>query len=759
MQHGTHFRRRDARSGAYVTHDSESLARANAPESSSPGVRCSSICENLESVAPREDMVHHSSQMGIRQLTSGICAIVVTCALTTCPVLSAPSLQRIGTHNESNLEFQYMQTGAGTRCGSDLFVVEHVHWKCLRRGADGKVTVVEFGRMNAVGTSYALTLRGPTLGDPRILLATARINPRIDALDPMTGLTVTVGSLTGVKLSDPPMLADHDGDGIPALVVFPLQGNARIVRLPPEPGQPLEVVKNLEFTPTFAGQLDADPQSELAVTLTSSTTGFRDSATLAWEPFSITGGVSFAVDWDRDGVDELVTGHMNRTEFVDLNSGAPPAALSHGWISRSREHSVVHWSNDSPDIAFWSMEGLVVVDPVQARVLAEFPGEPGLPTNARAVALPIDWDDDGDGDLLWSGEDESRLYLLRQGAGLSLLQQSVDLALAGYALVDGKPLLATIAREFSTAGTLRRQLRNPKTLKPDFDAPIEVSSNTGLCRVADIHPDPGTETICAEGSASAQLLASDGTTTLWTLAVSDPRFKYRRLTLPDHTCSSHGCRLVLLQELPFLGSPYSQVLRLIDAASGEERWRLQLPGFPEGPQLLTDLDMDGVMDVLYADTPVQPLTRINAIDSETRALRWQRAGQRLASSLVRSSDRALRLAVLETDSTVTLLSPLDGKELASARVLPTGNTNCDSCTIHYLKSNDTFGGWVISNSLPHALNLIDRDLRSPIWRDLDLSYASATTRGDRYLHVLDTDTVYTMALGDDGIFADRLEGW
>ena len=101
-------------------------------------------------------------------------------------------------------------------------------------------------------------------------------------------------------------------------------------------------------------------------------------------------------------------------------------------------------------------------------------------------------------------------------------------------------------------------------------------------------------------------------------------FKFRQQTLPDQTCGSTGCSLILPQEVPALGAYNRQILRLIDGATGEERWRLQIPGFPEGPQLLTDLDADGVMDVMYADTPLQPNTRINAIDSVPQSLRWRR---------------------------------------------------------------------------------------------------------------------------------------
>ena len=696
-----------------------------------------------------------------RMVWGGARAFGFTAAIVTSTALGTEPLQHIASYDESSLNFQYMAPGVGTRCGSDLFVVEYAQWKCLRKGADGRVTVVEFGQMNGVGTFYQFIVRGPVPGDRRILFATSRGNPRIDALDPMTGSAETIGTVSG-WLFDDPILVDHDGDGIPGLVVAQLDGSTGIVRLPPASGAPLEIVQDLGFSPRFAGQFDADPQAELAVSVDGSITAFRDSATLQWEAYSITGSALALVDWDDDGVDEIVAGHLGTVQLVDLNSGAPPVTLNHGLISRKREHSVVHWQHPlSRDIAFWSMEGLVVIDPRRAQVLAEFAGEPGLPTNRRAKSLPIDWDNDGDGDLLWSGADDGRLVLLRQGGELSILQHAVgNVGPAGYVNVDGNAAVATIARYNTTTLAPSRQARDPLSLKLRSESPVNVQLSSGdSCHAADVHPNAGTETLCADFfSATAHLLSADGTP-LWTLDISDPRHRFHRKTLPDHTCRGTGCSLVLLQEIPFLGFRYNQTLRLIDGATGEERWRLQIPGFPEGPQLLTDLNADGVMDVVYADTLSGFRTRINAIDSDTRTLHWQRSGRELATALARSRDLFRRLAVLDIDSTVTLLNPIDGHELASARMLPLDGPTCGGCSLHYLRANDTFGAWVLGNSRPPALSLIDRDLRSPIWRDWNLASALLSTQGDRYLHVMESRTLHTFALHEDGIFADRFEGW
>ncbi len=72
---------------------------------------------------------------------------------------------------------------------------------------------------------------------------------------------------------------------------------------------------------------------------------------------------------------------------------------------------------------------------------------------------------------------------------------------------------------------------------------------------------------------------------------------------------------------------------------------------------------------------------------------------------------------------------------------------------------DTFGAWVIANAQTPALNVIDRDLRQPIWTDPELSAVGISTRGDSLLHLVDNRTVHTYSLDSDGIFAERMEGW
>lgn len=663
------------------------------------------------------------------------------------PALLATPLKRIASHNESSLSFQYLAHGSETRCGEDLFAVEQGEWKCLRREGGG-LRVVAWG---SLGTQGFKLIRGPLPDDPRVVFAVGTSDPDVYMLDPSTAATERIGQVSGLFINDP-ILADHDGDGIPAWVVQQPSG-ATIVTLPPAPGPALQVVRQLDFMPASAGQFDADPQSELARG-DGLFTRFIDSSTMADEEFTVVGGVIAALDWDKDGRDELVLDKTNLTYFVDLDAGTSQV-LDHQILQYSSQHHIVHWqAADSVDLAFWGIAGLVVVDPRKASVIEAYPSVPGIPSREEAVALPIDWDLDGDGDLLWSTDSEGRLYLLTQPSGLSIPQFSVvGQSLAGYIDANGSAAPAfSVLRNAPEVYRMELQVRDPLSL--DLLTAQILPTNPladGDCELADLHPSPGSELLCV-ATLMVRMLAMDGTL-LWSLPISDSRWRFGNVTPADDTCHGADCSLLVLQELGF----GRQDLRLVDARTGQQRWSLTLAGLADGPQLLTDLDADGQLDLVYVDAPGSG-SRVNAIDIDTRTLRWRRTGFFYPDALAQSSGPARRLAVVEEDSNLSLLDPKEGTLLAKVRVLPPGQ-QCGSCEVAYLRANDTFGEWVIANTAPPALNVIDRNLRPPIWTDPKLSAARISTRGDSLLHVVDYQTIHAYSLDSDGIFADGVEGW
>jgi len=423
--------------------------------------------------------------------------------MAVAPLALARPLEPIAAANDPTLVFRYIGNGIESRCGNDLFVIDLGYWKCLRRNGDAPLQVTEFGQATA-GLGAPFVIRGPIPGDRRILFAESLFEPTIRALDPVTAEVVVIGSVgDGLSLSDPPLLADHDGDGIPGVVLRGV-GTARILSLPPAAGAPLQVVRNLDFEPRFSGQFDNDPHTEVAL-VEQSGVRFFDTQTLLEESWSLQGPnhaqrPSLITDWDQDGVDEIAIMFEGGLRLVDPNAAGAPILFTHAALNANPSGGRIDWqSTGSRDLAIWSTNGLAVLNPRTGVLLADFfPSE--SPSNGRSVSLALDWEGDGDGDLMWTTESSSRLFLLRQGSGLAVHQRrAIAKHVLGYRQLADSPTLLT-AERFDGFGAARLDLRSrdPETLVIDAAIAFDPSVSSGRCSAADVNASSGTVSVGSE---------------------------------------------------------------------------------------------------------------------------------------------------------------------------------------------------------------------------------------------------------------------
>lgn len=699
----------------------------------------------------------------LRSLLSALSLVIATLATAQSPLTEVASV------NELDFGFNYVGVGIESRCGADWFVVESGHWKCVRRQIDGNLGVIEFGRLPL---SSIQVIRPPVSGDRRILFHVAPAasgGAMVSALDPVTLELSEIGPLPASgSPGDPVLLLDADGDGIQELLLRGYNGATdRIVTLPPTPGLPFAQVRDLPFQAEQAGQFDGDIHAELLV-LGGDRLKLYDAVTLQQEPYQPQGGFyvprpAVIADWDHDGVDEMaVTASTGSTALVDPNGSVTPILVSLPWPAIADAISLVDWqAPGSRDLALWNTGGVLIVNPRTGAHLAQFAlpeGQSGHPRNA----LQIDWDNDGDADLAWVHQGIA-LWVLRNGGGLTVQQRAAnEKRPMGYASPGGPTTLTTV-ETFGFYSVVDRRLRqrDPLTLEVLSDVSLPAGGRSADCTIADLHSSPGMEWFCG-GTTVMTLYAADGRL-LWSR--SHPESSWRRWSsgaIADATCVGVACRRIILRDTPQSTPVPEHVLRLFDSESGNELWSSNRSTTAREAIALTDLDGDGVPEIVHAESATFGTSRLVVLDGVSREQRWVLNGVYFPMALNRTTDSAGRLAMLEVDGNLSYLDPINGQRLRSAAMLPPGEY-CTYCRIQYLAQGDTAGLWLftyLDGNYSPALLTMPRDLRGPIWQS---GYRprpdSLRTLAPNLVHLTEGSSLYALSADQDEVFNDEFEGW
>lgn len=673
------------------------------------------------------------------------------------------------------LSHSYLGFGIESRCGRAGFMVEFGHWKCVRRDGDGRLEVIDFGRLDLPGLSRLL-IRGPLPDDRRLLFAQTDGpfgggNP-VHAVDPVTLTVSEVGRLPQFTLpSEPAFLVDYNGDGRDEYLVHgDGVGATQLVTLSGS-GALLTPVQTLAFTPVLAGQFDADAPEELGSVDASGRLVLTDASTLQTEPFQPEGvyspsPLSVVMDWDADGIDELaVHDQQYRIGLIDPNRTGPTAWLLSPWTALSVPFSPLRWLGQATrELVIHSSEGLAVVDPNSATVIGQWNttgiGFPDLPMSG-------DWDQDGDDDLSFVASDGlRRLYLLRNAGDVNAVQtRDADRRVIGRTQWQDMPALVSIEILGSTAtGEHRLRLRDADDLALLADAPLPRGQPYGDQRaVADFHPREGDELLIRREDR-LQLFGLDGTL-LWTLLADTQQLglAWASVAFPDPDCSGTGCQRVLVQE--YSNATHLSRVVLVDTAVGEPIRAI----VPDGDGFtrvtgLSDLNGDTQPDMLYVDYAASappPGIRLTALDGASGDLVWRTDVNSAPVISRRTDDAAARLLILDGRCKLSYLSPVDGSVRRSRELVPASSGFCEGADVRYLRQTETQGQWIVSNVSAIPLATIGRDLRGPLWTTDDYIIGGLATGAPNRVYVGDTQVQAIRALSapEDGLFTDEFEGW
>jgi hypothetical protein len=305
----------------------------------------------------------------------------------------------------------------------------------------------------------------------------------------------------------------------------------------------------------------------------------------------------------------------------------------------------------------------------------------------------------------------------------------------------------------------RLRQRDPLTLQVLADLSLPAGGRGADCTIADLHSSPGMEWFCG-GATVMSLYAADGSL-LWTR--SHPESSWRRWTssaIADPTCVGAACRRIILRDTPQSTPVPEHILRLYDSESGNEIWSTNRNTTARPAIALTDLDGDGVPEIVHAESVLVGTSRLVALDGVSREQRWALNGVNVPMTLDRTTDSAGRLAMLEVDGKLSYLDPADGQRLRVVAMLPPG-AYCNVCRIQYLAQGDTTGLWLfnyLDGNSNRALLTVPRDLRGPIWHS-GYRPDSLRTLAPNLVHVNEGNSLYALSANQDAVFVDEFEGW
>jgi hypothetical protein len=548
-----------------------------------------------------------------------------------------------------------------------------------------------------------------------------------------------------------------------------------IVSLPGGPGMPSQLLRTLPFRPDFAGQFDADPQSELAVVDDNGVLRFYDATTLLQEPYQPQGAyygrgsAPFVVaDWDADGIDEIaIDSRLGWVGLIDPNGSTTPVQATIPDSGPVEPLAMVDWQGpNSRDLAIWTRQRVRVVDPRSGAVLGTFP-TPELTGSDPYLPLSIDWDLDGDGDLAWiQGEVfGSALWLLRNGDGLAVQQYpALDKRVVGHVDTGGQPQLVTVELFGApTGGDLRLRRRNPQTLGLLDDVQIVFDRfSEDSYALADLHPNVGTELLQA-GQERLRLFGMDGTL-LWSRPNPQPlQHRYRFAKVPDSSCSGAGCQRILLLDEDQSGSGETRIRLLESAVDGSEVWNTAAATDASlvGTVGLSDLSGDGIPEIFFTESGVSAQRKLVVHDGATGTLRWQSADIEWPVQLQRTDDSAHRVAVLSSTGSVTYVDPADGHVLRQLPVAGSTSPCFVRCDLRYLRQGETVGLWLLGNaSSEFPLQTVGRDLRSTAWGGGIGHFPNGIAAvGPNLVNIAAGNALYRFDAAADGVFAEEFEGW
>lgn len=582
----------------------------------------------------------------------------------------------------------FVGVGIVSVCGADWFLAGG-DWACARPGPNG-LELVSGGEFDQIGpvmpsAGYELA-RGPLPSDHRYYVAgNFFFSYPVHEVDPVYLTRRTVSQLPAV-LRAPVVHADVEGDGHPELVVGD-GANRLLVTLPGGPYSPFSTLASTGVV-HLAGQFDADPQSELGW-LENYRLRFRDAATLANESWAPPGFYSldrpaWTGDWDGDGRDELALPMVEKglLGLIDLDTPANPIALAPGPVDLYRALGLIDWSAPgSRELVVLGERNMAVVDPRTGVVLHSQAMASG--NFGQITALALDWDSDGDQDMLWLN---GSLHLLRNPEGGETLQRSERATYTlGYASAALDASLVTISE---VADGLILRLLDPQSLSARGESEITgtgipATGVPGLPRysLGDFHPGYGPE-LLRISPTMLHAHSLDGAL-LWQRPLAAGA--YTSAELPS-ICLRECAPLIVAEYLP-TGS----TLRAIDGSTGNSRWTIAAGGWYQVHSVVDVVGDASPEALVVADSgDVRELWALNARDG---TLTWRAllAGTTPVQDIRRGQDA---VGVLYSDTTLALYSR-DGRALQSRQLQADGR--CErTCALNFRSRGATDGVWIVA---------------------------------------------------------------
>lgn len=623
------------------------------------------------------------------------------------PCLAQPLLPKlVATQPRLSLSPDYIGFDIQSRCGSDWMFFYNGEWACVRH-VGNRVTVTDAGRYSGP-TSLSFwqrLVRGPIAGDNKVYMATTNpffsTNP-VAAIDPMTGARSEF-ALTSALPSDPVFYAQLPGDPNPTMIGI-TSGSSALITLPGGLQPPFQTLATTNIKTVVSGQFDADGASELGwLAPGTGLLRFRDASTLIDEPWTPLGTFTearpaWSGDWDGDGHDEIAmaTAANGSLALLDPDMGGSYREPALPMPDIYRALGLLDWTAaGSRELVALGNDHVAVVDPRSGAVLRDQSLAPG--GVGRVIAKALDWDNDGDQDLLWF--DQGSMRLLRNPEGASVLQWSHGESHAlGYFQAQGEQQLVVV---IEAGGDLLIRRLNPRTLSTiteivvpnlPFPSPGNVQSPEFL--LGDFHSSPGPE-ILRISSTLLRAFALDGTQ-LWERAAST-NSEYSFVQLSDSECAGIDCPPLAVQERSTTGN--SIVQRVLNGQDGSVFWSSSPSNQSQALRALTQLSGDS-----YPELVVHAEQRLRAIDARTGQIVWDVPMNSVQD--VRAVRRnGNRLAVMLQDSTLVLLD-INGSELNRRQLSLNGS--CESlCRLSYLARPAEAGDWIVTGSRPQYMAVRD----------------------------------------------------
>lgn len=682
--------------------------------------------------------------------------VAVVLGLLALPSFAQPPTPRlIATQPSLSLSPDYVGIGIQSRCGDDWIFLYTAEWACLTRQGDRLALNSSGAYSGSPSTAlWQRLVRGPTATDNKVYMAIYNFafGPVV-AIDPVTGASNAVGYISNPPL-EPVVHADRDGDGHLELVSVGFSSSS-LIALPGGPQTPFQVLASTDVKVVLSGQLDGDSQSELGWLTPDGSLRFRDAATLldeSWTPHITFSDYrpAWTGDWDGDGHDELAltTTFPGSLALLDPDLPTYNPVLTLPMPDIYRALGLLDWSAPgSRELVALGNEHVAVVDPRNGAVLHSQPFAPG--GIGRIIPRVLDWDADGDQDMIWF--DSGSLRLLRNPEGAEVLQSSHgESHVLGYVRIQDEPQLVVVIE--SGEELLFRRL-DPQTLalrteiiaaNTPFPSPGNVRAPRFI--LGDFHPARGPEILRISG-ALLRALTLDGRQ-LWERPVGHG--EYFDVQLAEGECVGSVCPPLAVRE--FSASGQTSHLSVLNGADGSSTWD-SLPS-TEGLALhaLTDVSGDNLPELIVVTGPTST-QRLRALDARNGQLRWEvpLGHSQFVKAVRRSGDR---LVVLFGDTTMALFGT-DGTPLGRRRLQANGQ--CEyTCRLSYLSRPFAPGDWIISADHPNYI-AVREDLVGEVTAvQSDFGFRSLQVASPTLLNGVSNFRVVAWAL-DDRLFGGGFE--